>query len=397
MNRKGLIAGLIVLGALCLAAYFTSREPHGPETGGPASGDKLLGFDINNVERLDVTGGSGTSRVERKKGVWVAPDLYDYPADFGKVASRLRDLANEHVGQVIRGGTNYLDEFGLAAGGETEDGTPTRFVLYAADGGTLGRVALGKVQTGGRYVRVDNGPVIQTKGSLSDLPTSWRDWVETKLLDVSPANIAEVRVAPTNAPAYTLVKQGTDRYRLEDLGQDEKIDTAAAGKLTRALQYFSLTGVADPSRSDEELGFEQAETYAARTTEGVKYTVSLGGPADANTRYARLSVAYEKPTPPVPPDEPSASTNAMSTVESGTATNGQSDLERARKEYATQLQEYNKRVERVGREVEETSKRFAKWTYVLEKYTCDNMLIPRNELVTETETPKTSEDSEPDS
>ncbi len=354
----------------------------------------LLAFDINRVEKVEVTTPDGTTTLARKEGRWVAVDMWDYPADFEKVADELRRLAALERGQIIRGGETMLEECGLGDGA-------TRVAFFGPGGGELGNLTLGRTRQspgdgafggapGGTYVRAGDGPVLLVEEQFGALPRNARGWVDADLLRIPPSEVAELTVASGEAETYRVLKQGADGYNMDGLGPDEEIDKGKADQLAGSMRYLTFTEVADPARTEEELGFNQAATLRLKTTEDLVYTVTLGAAPDENTRFARLNVAYEAPEPPQPPPA----------IE-GEATEGDEPEGEVADPYQQQKDEYDARVERLSRQADEENRRFAGWTYVLQKYNSDNMLLPRGELVKKVtpEEPPTGSDApqDPDS
>ena len=108
------------------------------------------------------------------------------------------------------------------------------------------------------------------------------DWIDTALLNVPSSDIVSVKVGDVGLNAVS------NEWTLVDLNEEtEEFETSEANKLRMALQYLNCTSVADPAKSDADLGFTNAVAYTASTTNKT-YTVQIGGEAD-DGRYIRLA------------------------------------------------------------------------------------------------------------
>ena len=290
----------------------------------------------------------------------------DYPADFDRVIREMRALAELEVGQVMKGGTDYLGEFGLAPSADDPNG-PDAVVFRDASGTDLGRLEIGdeRMSSGGypdgTYVRMGDGPVWLVATSLRRIPRTPREWVKTDIVSVYPTEIAEVQVTPAKGDAYTLSKQGADGYTLDGLAEDEEVDATVGAKATRAIQRLEFTNIADPSLSDAEMGFDEPSVYNAVTTEGLVYEATLGGEADANNRYARFLV---KPPVEVPELE---------------AEEGEEEAPDASD------------TDRLAARAEDENARLTPWTYVIPKRHDGELMVARQELIKKVEPPEPEE------
>src|SRR5690606_14170101 len=121
------------------------------------------------------------------------------------------------------------------------------------------------------------------------------DWIENALLNVPSTDASEVTVAGTNG-TYTLRVKGADSYEIDGVAADEEIDKNNAGRLARSFQYLNSTTIANPELEDDETGLDAPSTCTLRARDGSTYQAMIGGTAaDGNSRYARLTVAYQPP------------------------------------------------------------------------------------------------------
>ncbi len=343
------------------------------------AGAALLPFDINDVAAIRIRAGAKSLDVVRRENRWLVASLYDYPAEYERLAGRLIELAELKIGQIVPGGEEDLAEFGL-----DEKSATARVEFEAADGRRLARLTLGKTREGrggpyggfpdGQYVRVDEGPVVLMGRLLSGFDGEARDWIKTDLLNVS-AGVGSVVQVETGETAYRLKVSDGHRVELEDLGAEEKLDEAAARRVVNALQYLNFQTVADPAKSDEDLGFVSPSRYALTTPEGFTYTVALGGPAENGGRYARIAAAFAAPPSPKETAETKSSDAPPSGEADGETAAATPKTPEAPKETPEAVAERN------AKKAAEEHERLSRWTYVLSTWAAESLSLPRIQLI----------------
>lgn len=312
MSFRVLVRLFVVLAVLLLlwgGLRFADRMGRGEVR----AGDLLLeGWPVNDVASMDIESADAKIALARKDGRWVVTSHHGYWADFPSVAQALRTLSEAKVARGVPDGVGYLAEFGLDAQSETN--RPMRLVCRDEAGKELLELWLGSIQSGsspnpwaglpgGRFVRVKDGPVLLTSDPLTDLRTRSEDWIRTELLSVSPDNVASVSVANLGEPAYTVVQNSDGQYQAAEAGPTEETEQGAAARLFGALQSLRCSRVADPSKTDDELGMREPGRFELKTKDGVLYSVLVGGAAEGPSgRYARLAVALD-PAPEAPATE----------------------------------------------------------------------------------------------
>ena len=257
---------------------------------------------MNQVAEMDIVTDSGTNRLAKKNGKWVVASLFDYPANFNQVAERLRSLSDLKPGQVVRGGTEHLAEVGLAPD------KATQIRMKDSSGKILASLALGSMrlsQAGrsygsfpqGQYFRVGEGPVVLSRDPLPAFAMSNEDWIQRDLLTVPPEEIVEVSITSTQN-AFAIRQPSPGNFQVDGLGTNEQVDAEQAGRPMRVFQPGLVYSVADPVKSEKELGLDSPDTFVAKTRDGIIYTTLLGSNSVPAGRYAKLKVKYEKPAAP---------------------------------------------------------------------------------------------------
>ena len=374
MKAKNLLI-LIVLGLLLGAgAYLTSRPGR---TEAPSDVGRTLFNDlpVNDVTRLVISSSSETVTVAKTGDTWSVPTAYGYPADFNKVRSALRKLSEIKIQESLRMDAGQMADLHLANPSPGVSNAALRVALYGAQGKEIASVLLGKHHErkapegpmsfgnfpDGRYLSLDRSQALLVGDPLDDFSTENRNWLEMDLLNVPGDEITDVTVAGTNgAPVHLMRDPKTDQLAIEGLAADQEMDSGKASSAAGALSYLSLSGVADPALASDKTGLNHPVVYTAKRKDGRIYTVRIGDATTDGKRYARLSVDFQAPPAP-PPAAPDKKTEEKKGAETQKKDEPQKD--------ARALNE-----------------KFQKWTYLVDSYRLDPMLVSRTDLIKKKET-----------
>lgn len=387
MSRKSLVVMGLVL-ALLVAALLVEKGRRLP-TGRKPAAAKIRplpqDFDINAVTGIVLASSSSTTHVDRVDGSWRVREMYGYYADFDRLSSFLRTLAFVESAQIVHGGTDRLADFGLSC----ESGKPWGRVTLACESRPPLSIMIGDpwfpdlsrqtftATSGGRYIRVGDGPVLLVIANLYPLPADPKTWIRKRILNVDPAAVQRVEVKNTNS-TYTLIVNSPTEYTLADLGDGEEIDRGPANRLKRALQFLRCLAIADPEKTDADLGFStNSPLFTLTTTNGLVYRVTLGAKDASGGYYARLSFDFAAPPPP---DENSV--RAQLTASSADSAPTETNLEgRVEQELARQREAYEQMIDEARRELERLRRELSEWTFVIPLYDYETLTLPRSKLV----------------
>lgn len=341
MNMKKLI-GMVVVFVLLAGIALVQRKddtPRQQESNGQA-GILPSGLDLNAVSQLDVTQGSNNVELVKKDGVWTVASLYGYPADFSRLADALRAMAEVKAGSPLRAANVQASEFGL-------DDTAKQITLKTGDGRAAAAVTVGarreaSAQVGWAnqfFVRKNQeSAVYLVDYDFQPFSEKPEEWISTELLRVSSGDVVSVQ-----AGEVLLKLDGAD-WTLAGLDQAaEELQTSEASRMRSALQYLNCTTVADPAKTDAELGMETPVVFVAQTQDGLTYTVKLGAKT-GDGQFMRIAVDYVR---------------------------------------AEQSEEGDDRADKAAK----LNARLSPWTYVIGTYAAEAMQLTRDKLVK----PKTDE------
>ena len=344
MTTKNLVvlgAAAVVLGGV--AWYCNSgRAVRAPSI----VGEKILpSFDVADVARIEIGGAKKVQLVADDKG-WKLQSLYGYPADVTKIRENLLKLTELKVGQVANG---------------KKLASPATVDIQNAAGKSLAALPLGETHTSkpkgqaamyggggypdGRYVEY-KGKTVLVKETLDAFDGDPKKWVDTRIASVSASDVKSVVFEQGKEKVSLTRKDST--WTLAGLGPKEELDTSKTYSLDSALSYLDFTDVADPKKSDADLGFTTGCVYSVTLKNGESYTAKVGG-KNGSDRWVRLSASFK-----------AVGTNATENAAS-----------------EKKVKEFNEKV--------------ARWTYAVSSYSADNMSKKRADLVKAKEEPKKDE------
>ena len=339
-------AAAVVLGG---AAWYLNQ---GKQMRAPSLvGKKILpAFDVSAVGRLEIGGAKPVKLVADDKG-WRVETLYGYPADVTKIRENLLKLTELKVGQVANG---------------RKIASPVTVDIQDAAGKSLAALPLGETHTSkpkgqaamyggggypdGRYVLFQDKTVL-VKEPLEAFDGDPKKWVDARIASVTASDVQTVRFAQGKEEVKLTRKDSS--WQLAGLGPKEELDTSKTYSLDSALSYLDFTTVADPKKTDAELGFTTGAVYTVSLKNGQSYTAKIGG-KNGGDRWVRLSAAF-------------------------TAV-GTNKTENAACEKT--VKEFNDKV--------------AKWTYAISSYSADSMTKKRADLVKAKEEPKKADEKKAD-
>ena len=341
-----LLAGVAV--ALCGAAVWVKgkRTVRTPDL----VGRKVLpAFSVSDVARVEVDGAKKVALAASDKG-WTVDALFGYPADAKKITDEILKLKDLKAGP---------------SASEITNAATTKIVLKDAAGKELAALAMGDTHKAkakgqmamfggggypdGRYVTLE-GTTVLVNDSLDAFDGDPLKWVDRSICKVPSADVTSV-VFKKGAETVKLARKD-GKWDLEGLGAKEEIDTSKTYSLDSALSYLDLTGIADPKKSEADLGFTATgAVYTATLKNGTVYTARVGG-SSGSDRWVKLSASF---------------------TATGTNTAENAKLEQAAKDFNAKV---------------------GAWTYSVSSYSADNMAKARKDLVKAKEEPKKDEKKE---
>ena len=284
--------------AIVLAAVLwkSGRTATGPTTAGVGDRQPLLsGVDMGTLSRIEIQEGSSTTHLEKVEGGWCVTEQENAPADINRLRDMMRSLDEMKRGQVAEAGDAHLAEYGLADGGEA---APLKITLKHGNGTTV--LSLGKMREsqrndydwgppGGRYARVDDGPVLLLKEDVRMAQAGSDLWWDRSLIALEPESIRKISVQ-ADGESYVLERQTNGVVSLAGLGDGESTHMEAANRLLGALRSLRAEKWM-PAATEWGDAFENAATIQAEV-EGATYRIQLGNasPEKGEGRPIRVEI-----------------------------------------------------------------------------------------------------------
>ena len=364
MKAKSLLAWTVVAVVLVILAVVSSRRTQPRGQNEPLGRKVLPALDVNQVEQVRITSGSGTIAVARVNGAWCVPAKYNYPAAFPQIRTLLRKLADLKVGQTLPADRRQMETLHLLSPfdttGTNRDAFATRVELKAANGAVLATLDAGKTRSrqatdgnpygafpDGRYIATGDGRVCVVTETLDELTAAPAEWVDNEFLNVAAADLVEVMVTgATNGPVK-LMKPGDGPFALEGVPAGREPDSSKIDRLTGALGWLRFEDIADPTLPPAVTGLDKPVVYCAKAKDGRVYTLDIGAaPTNDSRRYVTVHVAFAAP--------PAAATNAAAAASSSAAADAKA-----------------------------LNEKLGKWIYLLSAYSVESMTLPVTELTKE--------------
>ena len=265
-----------------------------------------LGIKSLEIVKLDAAGEQNDFRITEVNGIWSIPSHDNYPADakdqMGKVAEALTDLKALEVIQPDSGidSIDFQTQYGVIDPASENvslgEGVGIKITLGGANNETLVNLIVGKeaarrqpqdlMDEGGanlRYVRIAHqSPVYVVSIDSSQFSTSFDQWIEKNLLDISTLDIKEffvdeysfsVEIALTNrglqevsnasfigdltlsydgsavgADKWSLVRwnkfeRPNSDYKVQQLAADQELNTDILDSMVSALGDLKIVSV----------------------------------------------------------------------------------------------------------------------------------------------------------
>lgn len=378
MNSKQFTKILIVVAVIGLAGFLlkSSRDDAWKEAAG-GGGTKVVGddFDVNTVTGVTIKNSDGELNVAKVGDAWVVKERGGYAAKFTTVVDFVRKVGDLKVVQKQPIGASAFARMEVNEPG-AEKGAGTLVELKDKDGKALKSLILGKevmkkpeanspfggnAYAVGRWVLdpADKENILTVSETFSDADTDAGDWLNKDFFSVEKLKSIAV-TSSTNDHSWTVnrEKEGGD-WILTGLKKDEETDSSKMSSIGNPLSSPSFQDVV-VDKKEADLGLDKATKVAMTTFDGFKYDLQIGKPTDDNDYPIKVTVSAglaDKRTPGKDEKE--------------------EDKEKLDKEFADNLAKLKEKLA--------SEQGYAKWTYMVSKWTVDAFFKKRSEFIKEKE------------
>jgi len=374
----------LVLGGMGL--WIARQRDAAYQTSGPGLGDKVLPeFPLNDVTAVTIEDGTNSLHLAKLEGIWKLEERHGYAANYTELSGfitkvwELKAVQSEAVTQAD------LKKLQLVDPGEGVEGAGTLITFQGEGDKTIAELLLGKQkmrkseapsQFGdegwpeGRWVHVVGGGdvVALVSEPFSNIKTQPDQWIDKEFFKVEKLKSAEVTHAEaTNSWKIFREVEGGE-LKLTDPQEGEEFDTGKASSVGNLLSWPSFVDVASSELENETTGLEEPVVAKLETFDGFAYTVKVGSIAATNdNQYIQLSVSADYPTEREAPEDETPE-----------------DKERLDTEFKEKTDKF---AEKLAKE-----KKFEGWTYVVSKWTVENILKNRTDFLKDPEEAETTPD-----
>ena len=296
------VALVLVVGAIfLLLPGKTAREPSDSDRAAVPG----LEAAVNDLNRIVAVGAGNEviATLERGESGWAVLEFSGYGADIEVLREVLGGLAKARVLEPKTDNPDYYARLGvedLAA----EDAAGLRLDL--SSDAVSWSVIIGNEAParGGHYLRLADAAGSLLVDYTGDVPDSAAGWVDTKVVDLLAAEVAEVRIEQPDGETLTAQKTSADEtdFTLLELPEGREIKSAwSVNSLGSTLSTLDLEAV----RRADELSWDGAIGVRALRFDGFEVTAELlrlGEEGD----WLRLSASAPAPeeAAPAPADAP---------------------------------------------------------------------------------------------
>ena len=293
MSKKTLWVLAIVLAVLVAAVWWNGRRAGAPGGAAAAASGRLLpGVDAATVRAVALESAAATTHLAQVDGVWCVAEKDNAPAELRRLRELIQALDETDDAQIADESAECLAEYGLAAEGAE---APLRIALEHAAGTTT--LSLGKTRAPrqteaywgpppGRYVRVDEGPVLLLKDDVPGADADPAQWWDRALLDIDPADVRQVEIGSADG-TFAIARGEDGAFALADAAAGEEVQAAAAERTFAALRGLRAEDILSAEEADG--AFADAAIFAA-TTADATYRIEIGAAQEdrGNGRPVRI-------------------------------------------------------------------------------------------------------------
>ncbi|MBN2493364.1 MAG: DUF4340 domain-containing protein [Deltaproteobacteria bacterium] len=273
MKKSTLIAVLVFVGLL-IAAFFVMRDEK-------QRGISRIAFDsvaAVDVHRVRIAGANPVD-IERKGEAWVLGD--GRKANQSSVKALVETLAKLKSSDLVTRNEARFAEL------EVDEAKGAHVEIEDAGGKELARFTVGKVASGGSYVRVDDGVYLVKGVYQRTFSRKASDWHELKLFDVDFDKVDKVELRLAGKPAYGLVRKEVEKegggkeqtWELADASvvpEGFRFDSSAARSLARSVVSARAREIVLEDLDEAKAGLASGFDVIRFEAEGQAHELQLG-------------------------------------------------------------------------------------------------------------------------
>jgi len=271
MKLRTLVITVLVLGALSVVAYLTSRPASAPPSD-PRVGKPVLDADTaSRAAGLAISDqGKKVELARNADGTWRVPSYFDMPADFEKISRLVQDLHEAKVDRFVTSNPDRLAHL------EFKDSS---IALSDPAGKEIWSVTLGKNSDlgNGRFIRFGAEPKAFFSSLHVWLDTDAKGWANAQLVAVKPDDVARVEIPFDGAQAVVAVRAKKDSpWTADGTPAGKKLIAEQVSSLVASLTALRFSDTADPKDAAASEAAAHLRAFRLTTFDGKTLTVALG-------------------------------------------------------------------------------------------------------------------------
>ena len=249
-----------------------------------------------DLAAIELVRGKESLRLDAKDGTWVLASGEGYPVDTAKVRELILAATEARLVERKTAMKDRHEFLGLTE--PTEVGATARLLrLIDAKGDVMGEIVLGRAafdafeaSKGGTYVRRPGEDQTWLADRQMQAGLSLRDWVRTRLIDVSPEKIQSIRIEIEGEPPYEIKRTADGKqHELGEMPAGKKLKyVSAVDDVAKAVSLIEFRNVRKASKADA-LPLKGRATF--ETVAGFKPTIEFR--SDGSKVWAKVSATGE--------------------------------------------------------------------------------------------------------
>jgi hypothetical protein len=289
------------------------RSPPAPASAADdrAGESVILADQVAAAARVTITENGKTVELLRADDqTWRVASYYDLPADFPKLTRLVSQLTEAKIDRFVTADPERVKRLGF-------DGTQIIFRAADAAAAPLLSLELGRTaENGGRFIRRAGEPRSYLARLSLWLDPESKNWADSSLVSVKPADIAKVEFTFPDAPPLTLARKDKGApFAPEPAREGWKLKTSALDSQLDTLTALRFKDTAEPGNPDAVDAGKHARTVTLTTFDHRTLALTMGRrpaiPAPpAGKTGAETPAGQPAPVQPPPPDAQSEETPA---------------------------------------------------------------------------------------
>jgi hypothetical protein len=269
MKLKTLFITVIVLAVISSVVLYTTNknEDSSPDAKieQPVLSQSLA--EKTNTIKISDQGKTATLTLN-PHNIWVVSSYYDFPADFSKLSSFIKELTSAKIQRLVTSNPERLQRL---------DFKDTKIELFDASNSLLLALDLGKnADQGGRFLRFNSEQKAYLANIASWLDSDSKNWALSQLINDKPESISNIEILFNSGASISLSRTKSDSAWRTSENTHKTINEE---KVSSLLSMITSLRFSDTVQSGSDLATESKKSALSihlKTFSGKSITALLG-------------------------------------------------------------------------------------------------------------------------